>query len=336
MAGDLMWKSVPLGVDVNLYLAQKPFGEVRGDNCPSITYHSVAHPAMRHPPEQTPRPNAVPLEFTRSDSIARAKVYRLGDWLDLHALTIGQCEAVLHRTPAVRASNARARRCVISSDTAWFVAAHAVASTFPFAALLIERVRDESIRAFSQVGRAHSRPFTVPAGPERRPYVYLNFRGRVVDLLTVAHEFGHAVQIAATDGGFVPPVTREVCAFVSELALLAWLRTTSPDLHRHVLAAWEASNRRYLVRDGKALALALKDPQSVYRYGWNYPIARILASECVKQLPPDQLWAIFENQIPLAGIVKFLGCVGKNSPSCSGACIATGPRSFSEPVALAR
>jgi hypothetical protein len=205
-------------------------------------------------------------------------------------------------------------------------------ASFPQAAGVIGKVRDTAIRAFDADARV-PRPFTVPA--DGAPAVVLRYRGRVADLITVAHEFGHAVQISAS-GGFVPPVSREVCAFVSELVLLKLLRVEMPDLHGAVRAAWQARNRSYLGRDRTLLALALRDPGSVYHYGWNYPIARVLASECVEQLPAGALWAIFENRIPLSGIVTFLGCARRDSPSCRGACITIATDMVPVPVALDR
>jgi hypothetical protein len=255
--------------------------------------------------------------------------YYLHDWLDLHGLTARQGESVLSRM-GDRGSDCDAdavcsRPCNLSGERAWQLAADAMLSSFPQAAGPIEHARDKAVRTFRADGARAPRPFTVPTGRDDCPAVVLSYRGRIVDLITVAHEFGHAVQIAATGGGFVPPVNREICAFVSELALLKLLLAELPALHRPALAGWRAGNRNYLGRHGKALALALSDPQSVYRYCWNYPIARVLASECMEHLPAAARWSIFENRIPLSGIVRFLDCGQRNSRSCTGACLAIEP-----------
>ena len=99
-------------------------------------------------------------------------------------------------------------------------------SSFPQSADLIRSVRDQSVTVFHADHLKVSRPFTVQT--DSYPIVVLCYRGRIVDLLTVAHEFGHAVQSLASGPDFVPPVNREICAFVSELALLKMLRSDLP------------------------------------------------------------------------------------------------------------
>ena len=261
--------------------------------------------------------------------------YYVEDWLDLHGLSAEQCEAVLSR--AVYSGDgdpsSRARPTGLTGDSAWKVAATAIEAAFPQASATIDRVRMNTLRVFGADTARAPRPFTL-TGPNGRPIVVLRYRGRIGDLITVAHEFGHAVQIAASANRFVPPVNREICAFVSELALLRHLGIKFPAMHGPAMAAWQARNADYLGRHVTDLALALKDPEAVYRYSWNYPIARVLASECFAQLPGDPLWAIFENRLPLSGIATFLGCAHRSSPSCSGACMTMAPPTFRAPVTL--
>jgi hypothetical protein len=260
----------------------------------------------------------VPVSISASPS--PGKRYYLADWLGLHGLTASQCEQGLARIQHLQAAgrtDAAGAPCDLTGEEAWQVAAGALRAALPAGAAAIEAVRTGAVRAFRPRGARGRRAFTF-AGPH--PVVSLDYDGRVADLLTVAHELGHAVQIAAV-GGFVPPVARELCAFLAELALLDHLRVESPALNPLALAAWGAATRHY-VREGKTLAAALQDPRSVYHYGWNYPIARVLASECHEQLPPSALWSIFENRTRLSGILTFLACERHGSPACSGACLA--------------
>jgi hypothetical protein len=262
----------------------------------------------------------IPVSIT--GSLSSRKRYCLTDWLELHGLTALQCEIVLARAidPGSDAPTAAGTHpCGLTAEAAWQLAADALAAAFPDGAATVEITRRGAVRDFRPRGPRSRRPFTFPAGPNR-PVVALDYDGRIGDLLNVAHEFGHAVQIAAT-GGFVPPVSRELCAFLSELALLARLGIHLPALHPLALAAWRAANRHYMVRDGAVLARALRDRASPYRYDWNYPVARVLASECLAQLPGGALWPIFENRARLAGILTFLGCARHGSTSCSGACL---------------
>ena len=256
--------------------------------------------------------------------VGSVSTYYLQDWLDLHGLTARHCADVLSRAEGCELEGsghgADRRSSGLSGEQAWMLAAEAMRSSFPHAAELIGDVRHQTVRTFGADRTSATRPFTILAG-DNRPMVFVRHSGRIADMLTIAHEFGHALQAVASGGGFVPPVDRELAAFLSELALLRLLATEYPELHRATLAAWRAANRSYLVRDGKALAAALEDRRSVYRYAWNYPIARVLASECAAELPVPARWAIFEHRLPLPGLVSFLGCARRNSRSCDAACL---------------
>lgn len=295
-----------------------PCGTASGAFMPMLDARSVATPRPAPPVARKE------LEARLKPSIGAARGYGLHDWLDLHGLTARQCESLLHRT-CISASGPspdgrRSRTCDLSGDQAWQLAAAALLARFPQAAELIKAVGDKTVRVFHPDRARLSRPFTIQA--DGCPMVVLSYRGRFVDLLTLAHEFGHAVQVVAGGHSFVPPVNREICAFVAELALLKLLEAEFPVLHSFALSAWEAANRNYLGRDGRVLALALRDSQARYDYSWNYPVARLLASQCSEHLPNSALWSIFENRIPLSGIVSFLDCSQRNSRSCTGACLS--------------
>lgn len=274
------------------------------------------------------------VEYNCANGIS-AKYY-LNDWLDLHGLNARQCETILSQAGDLDfnrdASTLCSRPCNLSGELAWRLAADAMASSFPQAAGLIKNVQATSVKAFSTDCARLERPHTVLIGQDRYPTVFLNYHGRIVDLITVAHEFGHAVQISASGGRFVPPVNRELCAFVSELLLLKLLLAELPDLHPFALAAWQVGNRTYLARHGRALALALTDASSVYQYGWNYPIARVLASECIDQLPTGAQWSIFTNRVPLSGIIGFLTCARRKSTSCTAACLTIAAEEGTGPI----
>ena len=169
---------------------------------------------------------------------------------------------------------------------------------------------------------ANSRPLTLKHPETGVPMVSFAWRGHVADLLTAAHELGHALQIVASPCDFVPPVIRELCAFIAELALLEALRTQDPPMHRLARATWIADNVRYIGRHRELLERALDDANSVYCYDWNYPIARILASDCFRTLPHAGQFQIFQNRISLGELVRFLNCEHRYSPSCDGACLA--------------
>src|SRR5207245_349670 len=81
---------------------------------------------------------------------------------------------------------------------------------------------------------------TVPCA---HPYIVMNYRGTVRDLLALAHELGHGVhQILAADNGFlaaaVPPVLAETVAALAEIVVLDYLcqRATSGPARDALLA----------------------------------------------------------------------------------------------------
>jgi hypothetical protein len=121
--------------------------------------------AERRSLEGTLRLGAFRPESARGDRIPYIRAYRLEDWLDLHGMTVAACQAVLSPAPTVDVSNDGLGRCDISGDTAWYVAADAMTSSFPFTAPLIARVRDHATRDFSPDGTGLASPS--PSRPTR-------------------------------------------------------------------------------------------------------------------------------------------------------------------------
>ncbi len=242
--------------------------------------------------------------------------HTLQDWLELHGLTARQCSEILSRAKDHVIGDAPPVSRGVSAAEAWRIAAEALDAAFPGMAAQVATTRDSAVLRLDTSGIP---PLTVPlrAGST----IMMHYRGRIRDLLTLAHEFGHALQITATGGKFVAPLTREICGFLAELALLTWLRDERSALHEGALAAWRADNASYLGRHAAALDTALRDPGSPYVYGWNYPIARVLASECSSQVPARTQWAVYEDRISVAGLATFLGCSRRAGPRCNRACL---------------
>ncbi|WP_322895757.1 MULTISPECIES: hypothetical protein [unclassified Yoonia] len=120
-------------------------------------------------------------------------------------------------------------------------------------------------------------PHTEDLGPERAPVIRMEWDGRADDLICLAHEVAHALQIMMSDHEPMPPVAREVCAFLGELALIAYCREQAPNLNAALSNVWHAENERYLGSDLDALSDALNDPETPYQYRLNYPLARLAA-----------------------------------------------------------
>ncbi len=120
-------------------------------------------------------------------------------------------------------------------------------------------------------------PHTIDHGVEQPPEIRMSWQGSISDLMCLAHEVAHAVQLQLSAGSFMPPVARETCAFLGELALIDWARRTQTDLASKLLRVWREENQRYFGDDCALLRAAQADPESAYTYRMNYPLARAAA-----------------------------------------------------------
>jgi hypothetical protein len=74
-----------------------------------------------------------------------------------------------------------------------------------------------------------------------------------------------------------PPVARETCAFLGELAVISQAQRTSPALAADLARVWSEDDTIYLGDDASALLRSLDDDKTPYDYRINYPLARALA-----------------------------------------------------------
>ncbi|MGZ2259396.1 hypothetical protein [Roseobacter sp. A03A-229] len=120
----------------------------------------------------------------------------------------------------------------------------------------------------------------------------MHYRDSAADLLALAHEFGHAVQIVASwsaGTGQMPPVARECCAFLAEQALLRHCAACFPVL----TYAHHADDMIYFGANRDALEDAMTNWQTGYRYEWNYPLARHVAARLFESGPSNELCALY-------------------------------------------
>lgn len=120
-------------------------------------------------------------------------------------------------------------------------------------------------------------PHTIDHGVGQPTEIRMAWRSSTSDLMCLAHELAHAVQLQLSAGSFMPPVARETCAFLGELALIEWARGNDSDLAAKLLRVWQDENQRYFGDDCELLLSALGDPESAYSYRMNYPLARAAA-----------------------------------------------------------
>lgn len=177
---------------------------------------------------------------------------------------------------------------------AWELCANAMRAAFPDLAVAINWIEAETPKCLQPKSAKHPKPFTYDLGFGILPFVSLHYQGRASDLLAMAHEFGHAVQIVASwasEEGQMPPVARECCAFIAELAIVRHSDVRFPQL----VARHSADDALYFGKARVLLENALRDEQIPYQYDWNYPLARRIAVELTQKGEAGRVCALYRS-----------------------------------------
>jgi hemolysin-activating ACP:hemolysin acyltransferase len=242
--------------------------------------------------------------------------HSMNDWMELHRGTGEQfdprdvAELVERAMVAVDRPGKQAVMERLSPQEALTMVASAVRNAFPTRRQIIDRVARTTVFDFDPVPGAS---FTLDRGEGRGPLVKCPFKGSAADLMTLAHEFGHAVQLVASQGRFVPPVLREACAFLAELFLLDDLERQGSPRHAPAAAIWQRDNVRFLGVDGRSLIAALGDGDRTYTYRYNYPLGRIVAHRAMAWLPEPLLWDLFAGRATLAPFIEAIQAKDESS-----------------------
>lgn len=242
----------------------------------------------------------------------QAKQHNLSDWLDLHGLDHEMCLRLLGEISRECAlipaypNNPERPPLSLDPDGVWPQIISAMCKFLPEQQSVIEETFQRS-KKIAIPGQGKSRKaLTIDNGPGEYPTIMYNYFGDISDLLVVAHEFGHALQIRASEGGFMPPVMREVCAFISEEALLSYFSGENASSTEYLRRHWHKSSQRYFGHHARNFKLSLENNESVYEYGWNYPIARLLALQISKSLSQDLVWSVFNGEYSIRQVLKQL------------------------------
>ena len=238
------------------------------------------------------------------------KRHTLADWLQLHGLDDRSCREILaaiKREPveAPAGSDGDDRQSVpLDLDHAWELVISAMREFLPERRGIIEDTFERSEKIAISGTRKSRRALTLDHGPARYPTIMFGFAGTAADVSTMAHEFGHAVQIRASAGEFIPPVMREVCAFLSERALLSYCLQHESSQASALLDRWHEADRRYFGKLTKKLEDCLDAPETIYDYGWNYPIARFLSLRIATSFTPEMQWRVFRGDSSVTSVME--------------------------------
>lgn len=239
----------------------------------------------------------------------------LADWLALHELDAVECGRILDdmaddlpegdgvHPPSDAAYQAPELKA------AWQSTIEAMREFLPERRDMIDDTFEHTDKI--AVDREKSRKaLTLDNGPTSYPTILFSYRGEPIDCLVMAHEFGHALQIRASGGKFIPPIMRETCAFLGEGALLSHAMHRDAARYPHLAAAWRKDSDRYFGAQRERLRAALAAPATPYRYAWNYPIARHLANRIARYGSRDWIWSVFSGEMTLPALLQALA----NSP----------------------
>lgn len=242
----------------------------------------------------------------------RAERHNVTDWLALHELDAAACRRILDSgelelasAPAGRRLSA-AGRDPIDPEAAWLRTADAMHAFFPLQRSIIHDTHLHTVRTLVPHHDRSRRGLTLDNGPLKYPTIVYSHLGKASDCFVIAHEFGHALQIRASQGKFVPPVLREVCAFMAETALLSHTLHGDEALYRSLCDVWHRDNLKYLGKDLDCLRSALSRPDMPYSYSWNYPLARYLAINFAQRYSTDRMWTLFEGSLSLSKVLREL------------------------------
>ncbi|KUF08978.1 hypothetical protein AVJ23_20020 [Pseudoponticoccus marisrubri] len=164
-----------------------------------------------------------------------------------------------------------------SGSALWNMVLRAWCTRHPPLASLARETAARTVLELAPDMTRHPRPFTLHDIGGGRPYVSCACDGTPADLIRLAHEFGHAMQVIASGPAGMPPALRETCAYLSEAVTVRGVRAEDPGLAALIGQVRAAEAAQDLGSRASRLRQALADPDRPYDYDWNYPVARILS-----------------------------------------------------------
>ena len=242
----------------------------------------------------------------------RTREHHLADWLDLHDLSPITCRRILDAASDLALAPpdndpSASVDDMIDLDSAWQGVVESMRQFFPEQVNVIDSTWERTARILVTRPGTSRRALTIDNGSTSYPTIVHSFTGQPSDWLVLAHEFAHALQIRASEGRFVSPIMREVCAFVGEWALLSAAMSTDAARYSALSRIWHSESQLYFGPRRRRLISALLRPETPYSYSWNYPIARFLSIRVQARYPRKRVWEIFEGQVSVDTLVWELG-----------------------------
>lgn len=236
-------------------------------------------------------------------------------WLSVHKLQMNELKELLdyisnkshtslHFAKENLACDPRQTDTTMTGEQSYQLACSALVSDLPIHAEKLRTLLPALTRCFRRKWSGRASAYTVADDGKGSPGIYIDYRGHVVDILRTAHEVGHASQYALSKPARVPPMDRELCAFIAEQIALKHCLHIDEDLGRDIEKAWHCDNSYYLVNLVDRLCADLKNDRPVYRYYWNYPIARFAALNHYPVMSTSDLQSLFDGKLSGAYYLK--------------------------------
>jgi cytolysin-activating lysine-acyltransferase len=240
--------------------------------------------------------------------------YTVQDWLDLHGLTskevLDYCGVIRQKFQFEKQYESGDLSKGLSLDLEQslerlvFPALHDLLGTAP------SETHDLSVvKIVKHKAGSLDLPFTDWDTTANAPAIHLVWSGTADDLICLAHEMAHAAQMILSNGEFTPPVAREACAFLGELALIRYAKSNSHTVYRELQFVWHHENQRYLSNDIIRLASDLKSGSASYHYRHNYPLARVAAMALLAERGAGAITNIFSRGAAAMEAIKLQDAV---------------------------
>lgn len=231
----------------------------------------------------------------------------MDDWCNVHRITPSQCLGWLSVFESPESSDVPTGQTNLSAAEVWQLCTDAVATALPS--------NEDAIRVSAANAELNTSPdikkfpaaYTLHDNGKGQPYVSMPYKGSTRDILTLAHEFGHVIQISNTNSPFTPPALREVCAFMSEGWLIDFLGEFDAGLRDRVLGPWKRSVAADFGIRRDAFLAACNSPQAPYDYAWNYTLARRLALAATDAMEPGMKWQLFSGHLDVPTFANKVG-----------------------------
>lgn len=232
----------------------------------------------------------------------------MADWLDLHGLSPETCIAILEsRQPSQKHTGlpkANLQLDMPSTKEAKGLCLDALTKAFPDKPAALVHLEADTVVNFSPDLDRFPRAFTLHNDGQGRPYISCPWSGRLSDFLTLAHELGHALQIILSEARDMPPIAREICAYLSEAWLIDHLTAIDHVTATPLKRIRQHRRNQVLSQGSSALLESLNTPTKPYDYNWNYPLAEHLASVLLERQNPSLVAAFFSGLTPLTRLTE--------------------------------